>query len=350
MITQRRALTSLALSVLFATALISSGCSDDKNPVGQQQNPAGGDGDKGGDGDGTSQGDGDKGGDGDHAQPGDGDSSTPGDGDKGGDGDSSTPGDGDQGGDGDAMSGDGDSAGDGDHGGDGFGVHTCLPTMKDACKAAIDLTVADPNGKGKAFTDAVPDATAAMQEAACIACSMLYHTPDEVPQQLRHTRVKLVIEGNVGVAYTITEASEMHVDHDYVSDFASNNSHADTVQEMMGVLLHETVHLYQNYGEFHTGEGMADWVRVRVGRYKPGRCGRGGTWMDGYTTTGCFFSWLTGPSVYNTWHHPHNDLDLGYKINKVLGEQGASGVPELFKQTFGDDVDTLWNQYQADIQ
>jgi hypothetical protein len=209
----------------------------------------------------------------------------------------------------------------------------------------------EPNGRGKAFTDHVPDVTAAMQEAACLACSMLYRSADEIPQKLRHGSLKVVVEGDVGVAYAIPEAGEIHVDHDYANDVVNGSTAEQATLEFMGVLAHETTHLYQNYGDFHTGEGMADWLRVRVGRYEPGqRCTPGGTWMDGYTTTGCFFSWLTGPSVYHTWAHPQYDLELGYKINKVLGERGAAGVPDLFMETFGADVDTLWNQYQADIQ
>jgi hypothetical protein len=94
---------------------------------------------------------------------------------------------------------------------------------------------------------------------------------------------------------------------------------------------------------------MADWVRLRVGLYPPGRCFGGGALMDGYTTTGCFFSWLTGPSVYHANGHPSHDLELGYEINKVLGEQGEPGLSLLLMQKFGADMDTLWKQYSTDF-
>jgi hypothetical protein len=153
----------------------------------------------------------------------------------------------------------------------------------------------------------------------------------------------------VGVAYAITEAGEIHVDHDYATDVANGQNAEQATREFMGVIVHETTHLYQNYGEFHTGEGMADWVRVRVGLYPQGRCGRGGDWMGGYTTTGCFFSWLTGPSVYHSQNHPSHDLELGFEINKVVGSEGADGVPDLLQEKFGADVNTLWDAYQNDI-
>jgi hypothetical protein len=222
--------------------------------------------------------------------------------------------------------------------------------MKAACTPDVDVTIAEPNGRGKAFTDAIPDAVAAMQNAACVACSMLYRTPDEIPQQFRHQTLKLFIEGDAGVAYAIPEAGEIHFDHQYISDVAGRSSAEETLQEFTGVLAHETAHLYQNYGEFHTGEGMADWLRVRVGYYQPGRCGPGGDWMGGYTTTGCFFSWLTGPSAYLSKHHPDADLELGFDINKVLGDRGADGVPDLLMEKFGASVDELWDQYQQDVQ
>ena len=76
---------------------------------------------------------------------------------------------------------------------------------------------------------------------------------------------------------------------------------------------------------------------------------RGGSWMDGYTTTACFFSWLTGPSVYHTQHRADSDLNLGYELNKVLGEGGADAVPGFLQEKFGENVDTLWQQYQDDI-
>jgi hypothetical protein len=202
----------------------------------------------------------------------------------------------------------------------------------------------------KPFTDALPDLETTMQEVACIACSMLYRSPDEIPQELRHPKIDLYIEDTGGIlAYAVAQERFIAVDQYYVQYFAEGSTPQEEAVEFRGVLQHEVVHLYQNYGEFYTGEGMADWVRLRVGLYPPGRCQPGGTLMDGYTTTGCFLSWLTGPSVYHSNSHPALDLELGYEINTVLGEQGEPGLSVLLMEKFGADVDTLWNQYQNDL-
>jgi hypothetical protein len=120
---------------------------------------------------------------------------------------------------------------------------------------------------------------------------------------------------------------------------------------MLGVLQHETVHLYQNYGTGGTGEGLADLVRARTGYYPKSRFRKGeGTWRDAYTASGNFYSWLTGPCSYHSTFHPKNDLDLPYKINKALagksGNASFDAVAALLQATFGKGPDDLWIEYQ----
>jgi len=119
---------------------------------------------------------------------------------------------------------------------------------------------------------------------------------------------------------------------------------------MLGVLQHETVHLYQNYGNGGTGEGMADLVRTRKGYYQRNRWTKGGSWKDPYTTSGFFYSWLTGPCAFHSETLPAHDMNLPYKLNKALGntqgEAAYTAVNDLLKQTFGRDADSLWTEYQ----
>lgn len=119
---------------------------------------------------------------------------------------------------------------------------------------------------------------------------------------------------------------------------------------MLGVLQHETVHIYQNYGNTGTGEGMADLVRTRTGYYQRNRWVKGGSWHDPYTTSGFFYSWLTGPCAFHSENYPQHDLNLPYKLNKALagtsGDASFTAVDTLLQQTFGKNADTLWTQYQ----
>jgi hypothetical protein len=307
-----------------------SGHDDDDNGDGDNGDPSSGDGDEPGDGD---AGDGDTPGDGD---TGDGDGDT-------GDGDGDM-GDGDMGdGDGDMGDGDGDNPPD-----DGFGPHTCLPALKEACSPEIVFTNDEPEGRGKIFAQVIPDAETFMQDVTCTVCSILFRSPDEIPEDRRHETVNLHLMVNENLADT--GGNTIRFDLNYIDGFKDDPEGA--LLEFHGVLVHESTHLYQNYGNGGLGEGMADFVRIRTGLYEPGRRQAGGNWTDPYTTSGFFFSWLAGPSVYHAdGRDPHN-VDIGYLINKTIGQNGSGGsdgqfgVPQLLKEQFGEDVDTLWNEYQ----
>jgi hypothetical protein len=182
---------------------------------------------------------------------------------------------------------------------------------------------------------------------ACTVCSILFRSPDEIPEHRRHTEINLHVRDNPNLADAGGNTIRFDVKH--IERYEGNADAALT--EFMGVLVHETTHLYQNYGNGGLGEGMADFVRIRVGLYEQGRRGRGGSWTDPYTTSGFFFSWLAGPCDYHDDHRDPANVDIGYLINKTIGadERGADDVPQLFQDTFGADVDTLWNQYQDAI-
>jgi hypothetical protein len=139
-------------------------------------------------------------------------------------------------------------------------------------------------------------------------------------------------------------------DLDYIDSY-KGKSHDVIAQEMLGVLQHETVHLYQNYGTLGTGEGLADTVRARTGYYPKSRFVEGeGTWKDAYTASGNFYSWLTGPCAYHSTFYSQHDLDLPYEINKALagksGDASFDAVAALLQATFGKGPDELWQEYQ----
>jgi hypothetical protein len=160
--------------------------------------------------------------------------------------------------------------------------------------------------------------------------------------------IRIVLDTHGGVAQAGGE--QIQFDLNYIAGY--RNRTPDVIkQEMLGVLQHETVHLYQNYGTGGTGEGLADLVRARTGYYPKSRFRKGeGTWRDAYTASGNFYSWLTGPCSYHSTFYPKNDLDLPYKINKVLGGKSGNAafdaVSALLQTTFGKGPDELWVEYQ----
>lgn len=224
------------------------------------------------------------------------------------------------------------------------GPSSCQPAFREVCKPEIIYKNDEPEGRGAMFEQVIPDPVATMQDTACTVCSILFRDPSEIPEKKRHKRITLTLRDNENVADASGNALRVDVKH-----IAKYKDPKKALLEFRGVLVHETAHLYQNYGNNGLGEGMADFVRIRVGLYEPGRRGPGGAWTDPYTTSGFFFSWLAGPGVYHRDGREPHDVDIGYKINKTIGESGPDGVPKLLRDTFGKDVNALWQDYQSAI-
>jgi|GEM_PF-5013174 len=230
-----------------------------------------------------------------------------------------------------------------------FGITSCQPAFEVACKPPIELVNGDPDDRGKVFTDVIPDVTKTEQEIACTACSILYRSPDEIPQNKHPAKIRIVLDDHGGVAQA--GGNQIQFDLTYIAGYKGKDP-AVVKQEMMGVLQHETVHLYQNYGTAGTGEGLADLVRARTGYYPKSRWRSEGDWKTAYTASGNFYSWLTGPCSFHTESYSAHDLDFPYKMNKALagksGDASFDAVAALIQTTFNKDVLTLWDEYQAD--
>ena len=127
--------------------------------------------------------------------------------------------------------------------------------------------------------------------------------------------------------------------------------------ETRGVLLHELTHAYQlepqgvgSYGDSPTFrafiEGMADAVRIANGGFEgPSARPKGGSYMDGYRTTGYFLVWL----------RDHKDTEFLRKFNRSALEVVPWSFDGAVKHILGQDwnIDQLWREYQiavGDIQ
>ena len=124
-----------------------------------------------------------------------------------------------------------------------------------------------------------------------------------------------------------------------------------------GVLLHELTHAYQlepqgvgSYGDSPTFrafiEGMADAVRIANGGFEgPSARPKGGSYMDGYRTTGYFLVWL----------RDHKDAEFLRKFNRSALKVVPWSFDGAVKHILGQDcnIDQLWREYQiavGDIQ
>jgi hypothetical protein len=137
----------------------------------------------------------------------------------------------------------------------------------------------------------------------------------------------------------------------WVESSAANNGDSAVLYETRGVLYHELVHGYQaepkgcgNYGDGNSKEfwifieGMADAVRAHCGFFSIETDRQpGGSWRDGYRTTGYFLEWLTT-----------KDPDFLRKFNRTAHEFDVWSFDSALKSIFGENITTsiLWNQYQ----
>jgi len=226
-----------------------------------------------------------------------------------------------------------------------IGPSGCLDKFKPACSPMIVFRNEEPTGRGAIFASVIPDPVATMQDAICSVCSILFREPSEIPMRSRHQTINLTLRDNPNLADA--SGNSIRIDLKHINGYKDP---AKALREFRGIMVHEGAHLYQSYGNNGLGEGMADFVRIRVGLYEPGRRRPGGAWTDPYTTSGFFFSWLAGPGVYHKdGREPHN-VDIGYMINKTIAAEGPDAVPALLQKTFGADVDALWRQYQDALQ
>ena len=146
-----------------------------------------------------------------------------------------------------------------------------------------------------------------------------------------------------GVAYTTgleidDEHKEIHFSLDYINTLSSATA-ARKRDEMFGVLVHETVHVWQWNGQGTAPggliEGMADFVRLKAGLAPPHWTrAPGKTWDAGYAATAYFLAWLeerVGAGVVRRMNHAlKHTYDEDVFWNAVCGE------------SIGD----LWEQYR----
>ena len=122
--------------------------------------------------------------------------------------------------------------------------------------------------------------------------------------------------------------------------------------ETRGVLYHELTHGFQlepqgigSYGTnktfFAMIEGVADAVRLLNGCFTEKDRPKGGSYMDGYRTTGFFLAWLTKTK----------DPDFLKKFNQSTLKVIPWSFDGAIKYALGNQfqIDGLWNQYLTEM-
>jgi hypothetical protein len=214
------------------------------------------------------------------------------------------------------------------------------PEVAARCMPEITYEQRDQSPNGSILIDAF-DGEVRDEVATIIMgiCGILYTEPEQVPTK---TVVGVVVEDAEYVAFA--DGTRVHVGTDYLADIAGHMTHEELVYELWGMLTHEFTHIYQHSGgwawEGKQGivEGMADFVRIRAGGVPLSQRRHGGSWQDGYTTTGFFLYYLD---------EAYPELPRRMNVAMIPGWGGSFDVRAFMISDTGKDIDTLWSEYQT---
>ena len=187
------------------------------------------------------------------------------------------------------------------------------------------------------------NAATALSDAVTLVLQTLYD-PSEGDIKCPPVRsVTLILRPMKGVAYTTgteldNDHKEIHFSLDYISNVSSNPQNRQR-DEIMGVLVHEMVHVWQwnGLGTAPGGliEGIADFVRLRAGLSPPHwKKEAGNSWDAGYQYTGYFLDWIeTSASAGRV-------VEMNARLRKH--EYQESG---FWRHECGEMVESLWRRY-----
>lgn len=204
----------------------------------------------------------------------------------------------------------------------------------------------------KIYSRIITDPESYIKDKAKDVLNTLYFSPQDsiVPVHKLHYTLEDINgvsakgggNGDIGIWY-----STKHIE----KSFAKNDT-ARLDYETRGVLLHELTHAFQlepqGIGDYGTNktfwafiEGMADAIRVANGCFTADDRPKGGTYMDGYRTTGFFLVWLQRTK----------DPDFLKKFNHSTLEVIPWSFDGAIKYVLGSEysVDKLWDEYQKEI-
>jgi hypothetical protein len=209
------------------------------------------------------------------------------------------------------------------------------------CSPLVTIDNRTQTGNGQLFDAALPDPEGFMIAAARRSCALLYKLPAEVPVT---SDLTVVVEDFDGAGSLITGATSsiVRLSSLYMRNIA--DAGGDVTLEVSGVsqFLIALDYVREEEDTAAVGwlhSGLGDWVRFEAGYTPLSSRGPGGTWTDGYKTTAFFVDWLDQSYV-----------DAAYLLNQSMDP--SNGLPwsdQVFLEIAGNDVATLWNDYQASL-
>jgi len=213
----------------------------------------------------------------------------------------------------------------------------------------VNFTDKDKTVNGsKIYARLVQDPSDFIREHAQKVASILYWTDQDKRMDIRTINYELRPDKGISAKGGEPPVIDIFYSADWVAKTAQAKGDLDVLYETRGVLFHELTHGYQfcpkGCGEYRQGdqywafiEGLADAVRFQAGFFPVTNRRPGGTWMDGYQTTGFFLQWLTT-----------KDPDFLRKFNLSADQLDPWSFDAAMQHIFGKEVTTdgLWKEYQ----
>jgi hypothetical protein len=126
------------------------------------------------------------------------------------------------------------------------------------------------------------DVETLLTDAVVAVCKRLYETPEQQPKS--QSCISLHMRPMPGVAYTAGGDGEKQIH--FSTEYIAGVKEERVREEVLGVIRHEMVHVWQHNGKGCCPggliEGVADWCRLRDGFVPPHWRRGGGAWDDGY--------------------------------------------------------------------
>ena len=204
------------------------------------------------------------------------------------------------------------------------------------------------------FRQVFPDLENDINAVARKVIEVLYSSPaDPIP---RATTLYYTVypDGPLSANGSVPPVTKLTLNSEYVAQcYTRYGQDLDKVrEELVGVLSHELVHTFQarpkNCGSYGVDpvytsfiEGMADACRYLVGDHSWSKPELGGSYLNGYTTTGFFLLYL----------QDKYDKDFIRKFNQSANELDTWSYNGAIKMILGEqyDVNDLWKEYQKSL-
>ncbi len=229
------------------------------------------------------------------------------------------------------------------------------PGMKDFVFPQVNFENKAANTRGWAIYDSIiPNPVPFIQQhAKWVAETLYWSDSDNIP---RLEKINYSFEDKKGISAKSGDIPEVGIFYSsqWVERSMKDIGPKKVLYETRGVLYHELTHAYQGKPKGAGGysppsgdrkgteywvftEGLADAVRTYNGFFDFSSRNPGGSWMDGYRTTGFFLHWLT-----------MKDPDFLRKFNKTAFDINPWTFDLAMQSIFGPDVttDSLWEEYQ----